>query len=363
MFANITHAESFLDKGDITKHGAFNNYGDQGLLERVSSFIDKAEVTINWFKHFPEHVANFTADIFAWIFKMLMLVGFQTPTFIFNNPYTQHTSLIFSSISVFIVVILTIVESFFQMTSKVTKKDYTNFYTILKRFPVAIGASLTLPYIFQWGFKLLNSLTKSISKLGETLFDGKNLSELMKVSGIDVIGMIIFDFICIGMIVPVLINSGKRYYRLFFNLTLSPLAFSAWIFNRHKHFHKQWWETIQDLAFVQVVYATFILIMGLLLYTVRFLTVDMWIFKVLIIIGALHHLANPPSFITAYNRQRRNEVGLFDTYKNVIGGVMRVKGLTKYDPTKYYRSQKKLNVTRKALRNQHGRRFVDDLLK
>jgi len=364
LFANIAHAESFIERGSVEKHGLFNDYGDQNLWERVSALVGKVETTIEWFSHFPEHVYHFTADIFSWIFKTLMMIGFQTPTFIFNNPYTQHTSLLFSSISVMIVILFTMFESFVQMLSKVSKKKYTNFYTIMKRFPIAIGASLSLPYIFEKGFKLLNRITRGIASLGGDLFKGDNFSNLLTLSGIDIIGMIVFDVVCIGLIIPVLINQGRRLWRIFLHVSISPILLSCWIFDRHRHHFNTWLENVKDLAFVQIVFATFILLMGLLLYTVRFLSADMWIFKILIIIGALHHLANPPSFVTRFDRtDRKSEIGLFDSYKNLYSNVRRVTSLKNVKGLRYYNAQKQLRADKLALRSKHGKRFVDDLIK
>lgn len=362
MFANIAHAESIWKKGMEMNKKMYGFPNDESLWEQISNFITRIEKIIDWFSHFPEHVYKFTADIFAWIFKVLMLIGFQTPTFIFNNSYTQHTSLLFSSISVMVIIVFTIFESFMQMFSKVSKKKYTSFYTILKRLPIALGTSLSLPFIFEIAFKTLNKLTKNIANMGGNLFKGDNFSDLLTLSGVDVLGMIVFDVICIGLMVPVLINSGRRFWQIFLHLSISPLAFSAWIFDRHRHLHKKWWNNVKDLSLVQLVYAVFILLLGTFLYAVRFVSADMMIFKILIIMGALHSLANPPSFITKFDRTGRNEIGLFDSYVKLYKNFRKVTSLKEAASLKYYRSQKVLNSKRSELRSKHGKRFVDDLL-
>lgn len=263
-----------------------------------------------------------------------------------------------------IVIILTMFESFVQMTSKVSKKKYTNFYTIIKRFPIAAGISLSLPFIFEHGFKLLNKITRGIASLGGDLFKGDNFTNLLSLSGIDIIGMIIFDVICIGLIVPILVNQGKRLWRIFLHTSIAPIALSAWIFDRHRRHFDQWLENMKDLAFVQIVFSTFILLMGFLLYTVRFLTVDMWIFKILIIVGALHHLANPPSFVSRFDRtDRKSEVGLFESYGKLYNNVRKVTNVKNTPLLKGYQLQKQVKLDKSALRMKHGRRFVDDLMK
>ena len=363
MFANFAHAESFLERGSV-KNSPFYNMHDESLWERLSSIVGKAEKTIDWFADIKQHIYDFSTDVFAFIFKMLMFVGFQTPSFIFNNAFTANTTLLFSALSVSVVILLTIYESLIQMTSKVSKASYTKFSTIMKRFPLVIALSGLSPYLFEKGFQLINRLTKGISTIGGDLFSGNNLNGLLTLSGIDVVGMLLFDVIALGLIVPILTQSGRRWWDLFCLCIISPLAFTAYLFDRHNHLFKKWWRTVKELSFVQLVYATFIVLLGVFLYGTRFLAADLWFVKILIIIGALHRLANPPSFVKQYNRTSRERgKGLLDGYKAMFRDVKNATDIRNYGVLKYYYGQKDMKSKKAALQLKHGRRFVDDLLK
>lgn len=364
LFANFAYAESFIERGSV-KSGKFSSesYGDQSMWERIGSAADKFNTTMDWFKEFPQHVYDFSIDIFAFVFKMLMLVGLQTPSFIFNGSYTNGTTMIFSVISISIIILLTIFESTMQMISKVAKTRYTDFVTIMKRLPIAIGVAGFTPFLFEKGFQFINKLTRGIISAGGNLFENNNINNLISLSGADLLGMILFDVVALGLIIPILLQSGKRWFDLFVLCSVSPLALTAWMFDRHRHLHAQWWNEIKRLSVVQLVFATFITLMGVFLYGARFMAADQWIYKILIILGALQALANPPSFVKSYARGEQDVNGLFDSYKKTAKGIYGTVTLKNFTPLKYYRSQKLISAQRKALRMQKGIRYVDHLIK
>lgn len=364
LFANFAYAESFIERGSV-KNGKFSNqsYDEQSMWERIGSAADKFNATMDWFKEFPQHVYDFSIDVFAFIFKMLMLVGLQTPSFIFNGSYTHGTTIVFSIISISIIILLTIFESTMQMISKVAKTKYTDFSTIMRRLPVAIGVAGFTPFLFEKGFQFINKLTRGIISAGGNLFQNNNIDNLISLSGVDLLGMILFDVVALGLIIPILLQGGRRWWDLFILSSVSPLALTAWMFDRHRHLHTQWWNEIKRLSVVQLVFATFITLMGVFLYGARFMSADQWVYKILIMLGALYRLANPPSFVKSYARGEQDINGLFDSYKKTAKGIYGTVTLKNFTPLNYYRSQKALNASRKALRMQKGVRYVDHLLK
>lgn len=334
------------------------------MWERVGELVDKVNGVIDWFSNIKEHIYDFSIDIFAYCFKLLMMVGLQAPSFIFNNSFTINTTLVFSLISVTLIILLTIFESVIQMTSKVTKQQFTKFEDIMKRLPIAIGVAGCVPFLFEQGFKMINRLTRGIINIGGDLFGANTLSQAISLSAVDVIGMVLFDIVLVGMIIPILLQSGRRYWDLFCLSAISPLALTAFIFDRHRHLFKQWWNTIKKISMIQLVYAVFILLIGIFLYGARFISPDFWIYKILIVLGALFRLSNPPSFVKSYTRGDEEDViGMFDTYKKTFKGVFNTVTLKNFTPLNYYKSQKALTKQRQALRSQHGKRFVDNLLK
>lgn len=294
---------------------------------------------------------------------MLMMIGLQTPSFIFNNSYTTNTTMIFSIISISIVILLTIYESLMQMVSNVTKTKYTKFKSIMQRFPVALAVAGFSPMLFEKGFEMINKLTRGIISMGGNLFESNSVDSLMQLSGIDVLGMILFDVVALGLIIPIILQGARRWWDLFILCTVSPLAFTAWIFDRHRHLHSQWWNEIKRLSVIQLVFATFITLMGVFLYGARFISADQWIYKVLIMLGALYRLSNQPSFIKSYSRGEQDVTDLFGSYKKTFSTVFKTVTLKNTPLLNYYRSQKALDSARKALRMQNGVRYVDHLIK
>ncbi|KON87362.1 hypothetical protein AF332_11360 [Sporosarcina globispora] len=365
MFTKLAHAESLKDIVFQKKGVLTNDFSgaDQTTWFGIGEIVKNMLAAIEWLKDIKQHIYDFSIDIFSFVFEMLMLVGLQTPSFLFNNSYTVNTTMTFSMISISIVILLTIYESIMQMLNKVSKQRYTKFSDIIKRFPIAVGITGFTPFLFQQGFRLINKLTRGITSLGGNLFKENNLNQVISLSGIDVLGMILFDVVALGLLIPILLQGGRRWFDLFALCTAAPLALTAWIFDRHRHLHAQWWSNVKRLSIIQLVIATFIVLMGIFLYGARFISAEMWAYKVLVILGALFRIANPPNFVKSYTRGEEDVVGMFDTYKKTFAGVYNTISLNNFKPLNFYRSQKAVNIQRTALRAKHGKRFVDNLLK
>lgn len=329
----------------------------------IGEIVKNISTAIEWLKNIKQHLYDFSIDVFSFVFEMLMLVGLQTPSFIFNNSFTINTTATFSFISISIIILLTIYESFIQMINKVSEKKYTEYLSIMKRLPIALGIAGFTPFLFQMGFKLINKLTRGIIGLGGNLFKNNKFNEAISLSGVDVLGMILLDVVALGLLIPIILQGGRRWWDLFCLCTVSPLAFTAWIFDRHRHLFDMWWRTVKRLSIIQLVIATFIVLMGIFLYGARFISADMWVVKILIILGALYRIANPPNFVKSYTKGEEDVVGMFDTYKKAYQGVYNTVAFKNFKPLNYYRSQKSLNKKRKVLRAKHGKRFVDNLIK
>ncbi|MCA1025699.1 hypothetical protein LCM23_06315 [Cytobacillus kochii] len=365
LYSGIAKAATLKDtlfeqKGILTKDFSGE---DKTTFLGIGELINNLTIAINWLKDIKQHIYDFSIDIFSFVFEMLMVIGLQTPSFIFNNPYTINTTVTFSLISISIIILLTIYESIIQMFSKVSKKSYTPFMKIMKRLPIAIGISGFAPFLFQQAFKLLNKITRGITGLGGNIFKQNNFSEIISLSGIDVLGMVLFDIVALGLIIPILLQGGRRWWDLFCLCVASPLALTAWIFDRHRHMFNIWFNSIKRLSMIQLVIATFIVLMGLFLYGARFIAADLWAIKILIILGALYRIANPPNFVKSYTRGEQDVVELFDSYKKTAQGVYNTVTLKNLKPLNFYRKQKTLAATKTALRMKHGKRFVDNLIK
>lgn len=364
LFANFAHATTLKDvifrkKGILTTDFTGE---DKTTWFGIGEIVKNTLAVIDWFKNIKQNLYDISITIFSFVFEMIMLIGLQTPSFIFNNSYTLNTTLTLSIVSVSLIILFSIYESIIQITSKISKKSYTKFSSVLKRLPIAIGVAGFTPFLFQEGFKIINKLTRGITSMGGDLLKGNKLNEVISLSGVDLLGMILFDAVALGLIIPFMLQGARRWWDLFCLCAVSPLALSAWIFDRHRHLHSMWWENIKRLSIVQLVIATFITLMGVFLYGARFIAADLWHIKLLIIIGALHRLANPPNFVKSYSRGETDIVDLFDSYKKTFTGVYNTLTFKKFKPLNFYRSQKALKLQKNALRLKHGKRFVDNLI-
>lgn len=182
----------------------------------------------------------------------------------------------------------------------------------------------------------------------------------------DVIIMLIFDGMLIGVLIPILLQCGRRYWDLLCLAAISPLAMTAFLFDRHKHHYNNWLNQIKKLSTVQLVYATFIMLMGVFIYGTRFITGDFMtilIPKALIVLGCLYRLANPPQFIKSMTDSGDDIVdmgsGVVKTMKNTYDTVT----LKKFKPLTMIKkniANKKSALT--ELRLKTGKRSVGKLV-
>lgn len=77
----------------------------------------------------------------------------------------------------------------------------------------------------------------------------------------------------------------------------TPLAFCTWIFDQHRHWFNLWWKNVKQLSLIQLIHATFITFMAIVLFATRgLIEPNMILLKILFIIGGFYRVANPPGF-------------------------------------------------------------------
>ena len=129
---------------------------------------------------------------------------------------------------------------------------------------------------------------------------------------------------------------------------------------------RQWWNNIKRLSLVQLVYALFVLFIGLFLLGTRFIAPDNYILKLIIILGSLLRLASPPQFILSYTRgEDIND--MYDNTKRTGKKIVDTLTLRNIKPINLIKSKITQSKTNKLnriadLRKKHGRRHVKDLL-
>lgn len=359
-----------MERGDVTK-GKFSkeeitNRG--GSLAEFKSFFESWDAVIEkfdkitvWFNDIHQNVAEASVNLISYIYEILTKIVLHTPLFIFNNSYLKNTSLTIAMVSITLVTILTIFESIMQ----VSKQRHTKFTDILKRYPIAIGITGFAPFFFETGFKIINKLSSAITQIGGAVNrDGMLLMDT-PTNTLDVLIMLIFDGMLLGLLIPIFLQNGRRWFDLLALSVVSPLALTAFCFDRHKYLFDKWWDHVKRLSLVQIVYSVFIMLMGVFIYGTRFMTGGMEVifFKLLVTLGCLHRLGSPPNFVKRLTDNGEDVVGMgtsfFNTFKRTYDTVT-LRNLKPLTLLRKSASNKKSKIAK--LRLKHGKRNVGDLL-
>jgi hypothetical protein len=344
-------------------------------IETITKYIIKG---LDWLLGLPLKIPEYSADLLTLIYKLLSQIALQTPSFLFNNPVIQNTSLTFSLVSISIVTILTVYEGFMQMF----KQDHTPLKTIIKRWVAVSAIGGFLPFMFEQGFKWLNKLSLAIANIGNV--NGGSSSGFINSADLgffDTLIVIAFDITAISMLIPFALQAGRRWIMLGILFAISPLALSARVFDRHKRYFDRWLDTVKELSIVQLVQAVFLLIMGCFIFSTQAIQGGIFIMvsKLLLVMGGLHYMINPPSLITSLAGGKDDVFDVYDEYKKtfnnikdtVTGKNLRPVGfiqnmITKNKETKlkqkYGVRHLDVDSIKGDLRKKTGKRFVDDII-
>jgi hypothetical protein len=348
--ANAKEGFSLLEIPKVVMHN----------IEVITGFIMKG---LDWLNNLDGSLPKLTADLLTSIFHFLSKIILQTPLFIFNNPFLKNTSLTFALTSITIVTLLTVFESFMQMF----KQNHTPFKTILKRWAIVAGVSGFLPFAFETGFTYLNKLTNAISSIGT--INGGDSSGFINggtMGFFDTLIIILFDLSAIALLIPVCLQSGKRWWDILCLSAISPLALSSWVFDRHRHYFNAWWRNIKSLSMVQLVYAVFLLLMGIFIFSTQSIQggITALIIKLLIVIGGLLRLSNPPSFVTRMTGDKSDIFDQYDEGKSTLKDIYNTLTFKNFRPLQFFKKQSEVKQSKiQSLRKKNGRRYVGDLLK
>jgi hypothetical protein len=290
------------------------------VWKKIGQFIMSI---IEWVANFFENIAIFSIQLFAWIYEFLATLVLYTPLFIFNNGVADNLTLTFSLVSVSLVILFSIIESMKQMF----QVKCTPFNDILKRFPIAIGIAGASPFLFEKGFTILNKLSHSITEIGRSQIADIGESAI-KISTLEAFALIGFDLTLIGLLVPIVLSCGRRWFDLLSLACLSPLALSSWVFDHTRYLHSMWWSNVKGLSLMQLAYATFICFIGLFIFgTKNIVDGKMLLVKALVIIGGLYRLANPPNFVVRFADHGDDMKSMFgEVVKNYINPIRSAKG-------------------------------------
>jgi hypothetical protein len=277
---------------------------------------------ITWFQMLPHNIGRISIEVLAWIYDFLASTVLYTPLFLFKNDWFANTTMTFSMLSVSIVIILTIIESIKQMLGI----KHTKYKDILKKFPIAVFGAGISPFAFEKVFELLNNLSNAITKIGYNGVRTDSSTLASTLTGLDTAALIGFDIVLIGLLVPIVLTCGRRWWDLLCLGALTPLSLSAWIFDKYRYIFDMWKENIKKLGQVQLIYSIFICLMGMFIFATPSISNSgtPYFMKFLVIVGGLWRMANPPAIVTRHADTGKDTLDMIQGIKDIVT----LKGIT-----------------------------------
>jgi hypothetical protein len=251
---------------------------------------------MQWITNLPDHLPKYSVQIMTSIFNIISNVTLNTPLFIFDNPVIQDKTLIFSGISVLLVILATALNGIKRMC----RKQFTPLKSIMPKFFTATIISGMSPFLFKTGFSILNKLCHWLNDLTNNMSNLEfiNHHTMGFFDGLMLGG---FDLVSFALLIPILLKTGKRWFDLLCLSAITPLAMTAYVFDETKHLFNKWFNAIIIRGQTQVVYAFFLFIMSVFIFGTVGLGIHSVydiLMRLLILVGGLITLANPPEFVT-----------------------------------------------------------------
>lgn len=283
--------EGLFGKGVLTRVAEESENSSLDWLKEISHvFIN----IIEWIKNLPEHITTFTTTLTSEIYTLIGNLIFKTPLWIFDNEWFDNTTYLFSIVAIGMVTILTIVEGF----KRKFQKKHVDILTISRRWFIVAGLSSIVPFIFYHAFKILNFVSDLIIGLNADIIKNP-IDETLK--AIDILILLAFNVALVVLAIPILLRNAKRFFDIMVSAVISPLAGVCYIFNSYRGLFNHWWKSLVSNSLVQVIYAFYLLIIGLFIYGAPTPSDTTGIFiKMLIVIGGFMSLSNPPTFLLSY---------------------------------------------------------------
>jgi hypothetical protein len=269
------------------------------------------------------------------LYKLCSSLILKTPTWIFDNQWFKDTTLIFSSAAIGITSSLTALEGVRRMLSGLKPKRGSRKQSILrfldsepmtvkeiaKRWGIASLGMLSVPWLFQKGFKLLNWLSDQLINMNATVMD--SVKTMQHLDWFNVLTMGVFDIVLIATLIPTLWKNGRRFFDLLMLGLIAPLAMTAWIFDAHRAKFDQWWSSVKELSFVQLYHALFLLVIGWFIYGIPTPADPIgMIIKLLVVVGGFARMVDPPKMVSSHlNPKNLNYEEPIETVKDVAGSI------------------------------------------
>lgn len=308
-------------------HPKFKGGSNGGLIDDTRSFYQNAnemmhnvKQAIAWLDNWKEHVMELTVSTLSWVYDFLANFILQTPAWLFSSEWFVKIAWLFGGISVFLAIILWIMDGIKAMVNK----PNTSWNRLLTRLPLAIIAAGFAPLAFDKVFYVLNKITSAIVTAGHAQMKMETYSIAdFGLSTMDAITLLGFDIVLVGALLPITLTIGRRWFDLLALGGLTPVALTTWVFKEYEHYHSIWWHTLKRLSLVQLYYAVFITFIGLLIMGAHATTIHGLVAKLLVIAGGLWRMAVPPAIV----KRHMDNGAMMDTMYRQTADVLTFKPL------------------------------------
>ncbi|WP_338473383.1 hypothetical protein R4Z10_21285 (plasmid) [Niallia sp. XMNu-256] len=239
-------------------------------------------------------------ELMVWLYKTISMIIY-TPIFLFDNEFFDHMIRIFASLSAGVVTLGSMIEGF----KRILGLSSTSLKQIIARLPLLIGVCGFAPYLFVKAIEAMNNMTQMIISIGTSILGTSthlpDLEFILVGEAFEVIGLFLFILLYIALLIPMMLNHGRRWFSMIALGILTPFAMLGYVFDSLKNLHQGWWTSLKGLFLVQIVYSIFVTILSLLMFAVPFPTTIEGLFaKLLVILGGLYMLAIPPQSVKKY---------------------------------------------------------------
>lgn len=315
---NKTFFQWFMERGDVRN----NPYANSGIAEGMSvgdNFNEAMELwikignafmaVIDWINNLNENIGKMSVNLLAWVYEAVSNVVLRIPPFLFTTDAFAENIIMFSAVAIGLSTLGFVING----AKQTFNFSHDKLGDIIKRFGIVIVAMGFMPVILEKSFTIVNKLASIITKLGYSqMHVSGGVIPSSVTSGFDTFALLLFDVLLIGTLIPVFLQNARRYFDLFALSALSPLALSCWIFKDTRHYYTQWLAGIISICKVQLVYASFITLLGLLMFMTSNV-VSGWglLFKLLMLAGGLYRMSHPPRIVK----------GMMDTSQGSITDV------------------------------------------
>lgn len=258
-------------------------------------------------------------EFMTWAFKELTKWVTTVPTDLVSSQNAYKMQAIFMGYSVLMMIFLSVAEGY----KAIIGVSYTRISTIFGRtFVALIGAGMTMPAVI-WLIKCADLAVQMIATLGETYFKGSNdLGAMLRdfsASGTgNFFASILFMITFFYFIAHALFKVGIRWFDLLMNMVASPFAWASYVTNGTAKYLANWMSSTGKLILINVVYAFYVTVIStIVLAPGPVESFGGWVARMLLLVGGLYRLANPPSWIQNMDAQGT----LIPTLKKVFDTV------------------------------------------